>query len=368
MGMYVGGEIADLAAIGRPRDRRRDGGPAGPPVADRDDRGDRAGEGRARRGAAAPTASAILNADDERVRRMAAADARPGSMTYGFAPDADVARRGRRVARAPTGCAFDLVAAGGRRPVDDPDARPARGPQRAGRGGRRARRRAAARRRSSAALAARLVARRTAAQLDPRRRRHDRRRQLQRLARLGASPRWSCSAGLPGRRVAVLGEMLELGDAHDGGPRAGRRGGRRGRRPARRRRRRARPGSPTGRRDGRARRRPRSPRSTIATAAAGRLLARRSGPATSSSSRRRAAIDLDLLVDELVAAGRAASATADDRRADPGPAARLRDRRDPDAAVHPAAAGDRASRKQIRIEGPDSHQVKHGHADDGRRC
>ena len=51
MGMYVGGEIAELAAIGRPeiggsRPSRQS------TCRDRDDRGDRAGKGRAGRGAA----------------------------------------------------------------------------------------------------------------------------------------------------------------------------------------------------------------------------------------------------------------------------------------------------------------------------
>ena len=58
-------------------DRRRDRGPAGPPVADRDDRGDRAGEGRARRGAAAGR-----RRDPQRRRRAGppdgVADRRPG--------------------------------------------------------------------------------------------------------------------------------------------------------------------------------------------------------------------------------------------------------------------------------------------------
>ena len=105
MGMYVGGEIAELAAIGAAGDRRRDRRPAGPPVADRDDRGGRAGEGRAGRGAAPPDGVAVLNADDERVRRMAARTC-ARVVTYGFA------RRCRRTAPTTssrlglTGCAF----------------------------------------------------------------------------------------------------------------------------------------------------------------------------------------------------------------------------------------------------------------------
>ena len=77
MGMYVGGEIADLAAIGRPS--------IGVVTAVQPVHlsrigtldADRGGQGRARRGAAARTATAILNADDPLVRRMADANGRP---------------------------------------------------------------------------------------------------------------------------------------------------------------------------------------------------------------------------------------------------------------------------------------------------
>ena len=95
--MYVGGEIAELAAIGRPEIGVVTAVHAGPPVADRDARGDRAGEGRARRGAAGRR-----RRDPQRRRRAGppdgGADARAG-------PDLRLragrrrARRGGRVAR-----------------------------------------------------------------------------------------------------------------------------------------------------------------------------------------------------------------------------------------------------------------------------
>ena len=53
MGMYVGGEIRELARDRAARDRHRDRGPAGPPVADRVAGRDRGRQGRAGRGAAA---------------------------------------------------------------------------------------------------------------------------------------------------------------------------------------------------------------------------------------------------------------------------------------------------------------------------
>jgi UDP-N-acetylmuramoyl-tripeptide--D-alanyl-D-alanine ligase len=88
MGMYVGGEIAELAAIGRPE--------IGVVTAVQAVHLSRIGTIEAIEQAKGelvealpPDGVAILNADDERVRRMSArTDARV--MTYGFAPDADV--------------------------------------------------------------------------------------------------------------------------------------------------------------------------------------------------------------------------------------------------------------------------------------
>jgi UDP-N-acetylmuramoyl-tripeptide--D-alanyl-D-alanine ligase len=127
MGMYVGGEIAELAAIGRPRDRRRDRRPAVHLSRIGTIEGDRAGEGRARRGAAAGRCR-----DPQRRRRAgppdeARTDARV--MTYGFAPDAMVAPTVRSAGA--DGMRFDLVADGQRRPVTIPALGRLRGPQRA---------------------------------------------------------------------------------------------------------------------------------------------------------------------------------------------------------------------------------------------
>ena len=83
-----------------------------------------------------PGGTAVLNADDERVRRMAG---RTGArvLTYGFAEDADVERRGGRVARSRRDA---LRPADAGRPTlgDDPGARSPRRPQRARRRGGRA--------------------------------------------------------------------------------------------------------------------------------------------------------------------------------------------------------------------------------------
>jgi UDP-N-acetylmuramoyl-tripeptide--D-alanyl-D-alanine ligase len=117
MGMYVGGEIADLARIGRPE--------IGVVTAVQPVHLSRIGTIEAIEQAkgelveALPAEGvAILNADDERVRRMTARTAaRP--LTYGFAPDADV-RADDVVSRGPDGMAFVLVAGRERRTVTIP--------------------------------------------------------------------------------------------------------------------------------------------------------------------------------------------------------------------------------------------------------
>jgi UDP-N-acetylmuramoyl-tripeptide--D-alanyl-D-alanine ligase len=155
---------------------------------------------------------AILNADDERVRRMATRT-RAEVSTYGFAADADV--RAEHVAsRGPDGMTFDLVSPVGRRPVVIPAL------------GRLAVHNALAG--AAVGLAAGLpldtiVAALAGGWSAPRR---------GQLVRAGgvmivddsynASPGSVVAAlellgGMPGRRIAVLGEMLELGDEHAAG-------------------------------------------------------------------------------------------------------------------------------------------------------
>ncbi|HEY7970716.1 MAG TPA: UDP-N-acetylmuramoyl-tripeptide--D-alanyl-D-alanine ligase, partial [Candidatus Limnocylindrales bacterium] len=157
---------------------------------------------------------AILNADDERVRRMSS---RTGaqSVTYGFAADADV--RAEAVAsRGADGMTFELVADGGRAAVAIPTL------------GRMAVHNALA-----AAAAGRAAGLPVEVIVDalalgwsaPHR---------SEVVRAGgvtivddsynASPGSVAAAleliaGLPGRRVAVLGEMLELGAEHESGHR-----------------------------------------------------------------------------------------------------------------------------------------------------
>ena len=182
MGMYVGGEIADLARIGRPE--------IGVVTAVQPVHLSRIGTIEAVEQAKGELVEAlpadgvaVLNADDERVRRMASrTDARV--VTYGFAPDADVRAEDVESAGA-DGMRFSLVADGVATAGRDPDARPARRPQRAGR--RRGRagvghpagagRRRRSRRGWSAPHRGALV---------QAGRRDDRRRFLQRVARLGA--------------------------------------------------------------------------------------------------------------------------------------------------------------------------------------
>ena len=334
---------------------------AGPPVADRDDRGDRAGEGRARRGAAAGR-----RRDPQRRRRAGPPDGSRTDarvMTYGFAPDATSAPR-RSSRAAPTGCAFDLVADG--RAAAASRSRRSAGwrsttrwpPRRSGsRAGFAAR--ARSRRRSAAGWSA---PHRGAAR--PGRRRDDRRRHLQRLAgvgRRGARPagRDARPADRRPRRDARAGRRAR------GGPRAGRRG--RGR------------GSSTGSSSSATGAAGIAPRRARRRACRRRASSRSADRAGGPGDAARATLAPGDVV--LVKASRGdrprpprrrprrgprGPGTRDDRRADPGPAARLRDRRDPDAALHPAAPGDRLHEADPD-RGPGQPPGQARHADDGRR-
>jgi UDP-N-acetylmuramoyl-tripeptide--D-alanyl-D-alanine ligase len=213
MGMYVGGEIADLARIGRPE--------IGIVTAVQPVHLSRIGTLDALERAKGELVEAlpadgvaVLNADDERVRRMASRTA-ARALTYGFADDADV-RGDRVVSRGVEGMAFDLETAGGRRPVTIPTL------------GRLAVHNALAG--AAVGIAAGLPVEAITDALSagwtaPHR--------GQLLAAGGvtlvddsynASPGAVIAAlellsGLPGRRIAVLGEMLELGDDHEDGHR-----------------------------------------------------------------------------------------------------------------------------------------------------
>ena len=213
MGMYVGGEIADLARIGRPE--------IGVVTAVQAVHLSRIGtiEAVARaKGelveALPADGVAVLNADDERVRAMAGRT-RARSSTYGFAADADV-RAEQIVSRGAAGMAFDLVSPEGRRPVAIPTL------------GRLAVHNALAA--AAVGLAAGLSLDAIAAGLgNGWSAAH--RGQLIRAAGVtivddsyNASPGSVAAAldllaGMPGRKIAVLGEMLELGDDHDSGHR-----------------------------------------------------------------------------------------------------------------------------------------------------
>ncbi len=211
MGMYVGGEIADLARIAAPD--------IGVLTAVQAVHLSRIGSIEAVEQAKGellealpPTGTAILNADDPIVRRMGSRTV-ARTMSYGFADDADVRAEGV-VSAGLEGMRFDLVARGVRRSVAIPTL---------------------GRLSVHNALAAAAVG--LAAGLSP-----DaiadgladgwaapHRVALHRLSGVtviddsyNASPgsmraALDLLADLPGRHVAVLGEMLELGIAHDDG-------------------------------------------------------------------------------------------------------------------------------------------------------
>jgi UDP-N-acetylmuramoyl-tripeptide--D-alanyl-D-alanine ligase len=209
MGMYVGGEIADLARIARPQ--------VGLVTAVQPVHLSRIGSIEAIERAkgelveALPAnGTAILNADDDRVARMASRTA-ARVLTYGFGPAAEVTADSVQSAGA-DGMRFTLRTAAGRQAISLPGL------------GRHAVHNAlaAAAVGSVAGLDLDEIARGLAVR-PPAAHRGD-------LIRLGdvtilddsynaapASMRAALAvlAGLPGRRVAVLGEMLELGDGHE---------------------------------------------------------------------------------------------------------------------------------------------------------
>ena len=214
MGMYVGGEIADLARIGRPE--------IGVVTAvqavhlSRIGTLDAVAKAKGELVEALPDDGvAVLNADDDRVRAMAT---RTGArvVTYGFAADADV-RAEAVVSRGVDGMTFTLLAGGDRTSVEIPVL------------GRLAVHNALAA--AAVGLAAGLPSETVGAALAtgwsaPHR---------GQLVHAGgvtivddsynASPgsvvaALELLAGIPGRRIAVLGTMLELGDDHESGHRS----------------------------------------------------------------------------------------------------------------------------------------------------
>ncbi len=211
MGMYVGGEIADLARIARPS--------IGVVTAVQAVHLSRIGSLDAIEAAKGellealpPGGTAILNADDPIVRAMGPRTV-ARVVTYGFAEDADVGAEAVQ-SRGPRRDALRAAGTGDRRPVTIPTL------------GRLSVHNALAA--AAVGLAAgmtldEIVAGLAAGWSAPHR---------VGLVRLGAvtiiddsynaSPGSMVAAldllrGLPGRHVAVLGEMLELGDAHDDG-------------------------------------------------------------------------------------------------------------------------------------------------------
>ncbi|HEX5827299.1 MAG TPA: UDP-N-acetylmuramoyl-tripeptide--D-alanyl-D-alanine ligase [Candidatus Limnocylindrales bacterium] len=214
MGMYTGGEIRDLAAIGLPR--------IGIVTAVQPVHLSRIGsieaieDAKAELVEALPSAGdggiAILNADDERVRRMAARTPARAT-TYGFADEADV-RAADVISLGLDGMRFRLVSPAGQRTVTIPAL------------GRLAVHNALA------ATAAGLAAGMTLDEIVPGLSAGSTAPHRSVVIRLGgvvivddsynASPgsvraALELLAGIPGRHVAVLGPMRELGDAHEAG-------------------------------------------------------------------------------------------------------------------------------------------------------
>jgi UDP-N-acetylmuramoyl-tripeptide--D-alanyl-D-alanine ligase len=213
MGMYVGGEIADLARMAQPR--------IGVVTAVQAVHLSRIGSIEAIEQAkgelleALPAdGRAILNADDPIVGRMGSRSVAP-SLTYGFADDADIGAEDVETAGV-EGMRFTLRTDAGQAPVTLPTL---------GRLSVHNALAAAAVGRAAGLGLERIVAGIEAGWSAPHR---------VQLVRLGdvtlvddtynASPRSmeaaiELLADLPGRRGAVLGEMLELGDAHEEGHR-----------------------------------------------------------------------------------------------------------------------------------------------------
>ena len=216
MGMYTGGEIRDLAAIGLPA--------VGIVTAVQPVHLSRIGsldaieDAKAELVESLPSAEAggvaILNADDDRVRRMSLRT-RARASRYGFAADADV-RADAVASRGFDGMAFRLVTPAGNRDVTIPAL------------GRLAVHNALA------ATAAGLAAGMSLDEIVPGLAAPARAEHRSVVHRVGgvvivddaynASPgsvtaALELLAGLPGRHVAVLGEMRELGEAHDAGHR-----------------------------------------------------------------------------------------------------------------------------------------------------
>ena len=211
MGMYVGGEIAELARLGRPEIGVVTA--VQPVHLSRIGTIDAVERAKGELVEALPADGvAILNADDERVRRMASRTS-ARVLTYGFAADAAV--RADEVASAGAdGMHFTLVTPAGRRPASIPTL------------GRLAVHNALAAAAvgtcsglSDEAIVAALAGGWSAPHRGA-------------LIRAGgvtivddsynASPASVIAAldllgGMPGRRIAVLGEMLELGEEHDTG-------------------------------------------------------------------------------------------------------------------------------------------------------